>query len=247
MRSRVLKLLHPDRSRLHPKYGPFTAQYSSNKQHKIAVFNCKDKRALVCETDLFLLDPCCKNFDLTDNKTILPSVTGIQTQCGVKHNEQLLVRKPALGNHLVHTLYHTKRLPHPQSQYTLSKVGGIPSSATPKLLLRTRPRQPQKYQPHGIINFLFWPRMKMFGKTTQVIPARMANTLYWLLNNPPHHTTKDYANYPKNPTKTSQVNKQPNTTQQVCPLSRLSRPNQKQLMTLAFPNQRTTRPIHTPA
>jgi hypothetical protein len=45
----------------------------------------------------------------------------------------------------------------------------------------------------------------------------MANTLYWLLNNPPHHTTKDYANYPKKPTKTSQVNKQPNTTQQVRP------------------------------
>ncbi len=69
MRSRVLKLLHPEHSRLHPKYGPFTAQYSSNKQHKFAVFNCKDKRALVCETDTFLLDPCCKNFDLTDNKT----------------------------------------------------------------------------------------------------------------------------------------------------------------------------------
>jgi len=89
MRSRVFKLLHPDRSCLHPKYGPFTAQYSSNKQHKIAVFNCKDKRALVCEADTFLLDPCCQNFDLTDNNTYFtlcnwdPNTVWIQAQRAV--------------------------------------------------------------------------------------------------------------------------------------------------------------------
>lgn len=94
MRSRILKLLHPDRSRLHPKYSPFTVQYSSNKEDKIAVFNCKDKRALVCESGPFLLDPCCDNFDLTNNKTYFtlcnwdPNTVWSQVQRVVAHQKK---------------------------------------------------------------------------------------------------------------------------------------------------------------
>jgi hypothetical protein len=76
-------------------------------------------------------------------------------------------------------------------------VGGTPSNATPKLH-RIKLKQLQNHHPHNIIDSLSWLTVKMSQKTTQET-ACLANTLSRLLNNPSHHTTNDYVNFPNNP------------------------------------------------
>ena len=71
MRSHVLGVKNQEKSRMHPKFSPFTLKYHDKDNNKIVAFNCKGDRAHTFKHTDLRLEDTSTNFDLFDRTTYL--------------------------------------------------------------------------------------------------------------------------------------------------------------------------------
>ena len=69
MRDHVLAAKNQDRSRMHPKFSPFTLRYHEKDNKKAVAFNSKGDRAYTFKINNLKLDNDSTNFDLNDTTT----------------------------------------------------------------------------------------------------------------------------------------------------------------------------------